>query len=97
MDHNVDHADDAAHQELKRHRPLLLDRTGRRAIERLCRPCNRLQFFGAKAPSLPSEQNFTIVGRRSHWSWKNSDWILTASCMDGSAIEGVGVTNSLTE
>jgi hypothetical protein len=31
------------------------------------------------------------------WYWKNSDWILTASGLGGSAIEGVGVTNSGTE
>src|SRR5258706_2200599 len=28
---------------------------------RSCRPCNRLQFFGAKAPSLPSEQNRPLL------------------------------------
>ena len=73
-----------ADQELKRHGHPTLDRAAEGSSS-ATPACNCLQLFGVKAPvaafmaDSPRLLAWSVSDRI--WSWKNSDWILAASCM----------------
>src|SRR5262249_38075019 len=82
VDHDIGEADDGADQELKRHRPLSF----RPVAEGPASSGGDCVYaFGVKAPPIafiadsPMPLAWSVSARI--WSWKNSDWILSASCM----------------